>query len=194
MGASWPKLGEDTMPCIRRLRLALQVALPMLLVAACGPDPMVTAVQQTVMRDVANAGGLGTRDSLALAEFVQDEFAAADPTISWAIGPFPKDSADAALYSVAAQIGSSQAGFPKVSLRFKYDPITHQVIYRDMLVGKKPFVGKDGRQGPLANTYETIKTQVQAKAVAKAEEKAKKKAAAEKKKSKEQKSSSLGAT
>lgn len=183
------------MLCARRLKRAVQFLLPALLLAGCGPDPAVTSVQQTIMRDVANAGGLGPREGLPVAEFVQNEFGGAEPTISWSSAAFPKDSVDAALVGVVAQITSSQAGFPKVSVRFKYDPATQKVTYRDTLVGKKPLVGKGDRQVALASAYETIKTEVQAKAVAKAEEKAKKKAAADlKAKEKKKKAGSEGTT
>lgn len=165
--------------CVRRLKPAVRLMIPMLFLAACGPDPAVTAVQQTMMRDVAGTGGVGGRQDLPVAEFVQDEFLGAEPSIGWTSGPFPKDSADAALVSVVAQVTSSQAGFPKVSVRFKYDPATQKVTYRDTLAGKKPLVGKGDRPVALASAYETVKTGIQAKAIAKAEEKAKKKAAAE---------------
>lgn len=175
------------MLCVKRLKHAVRLIIPMLLLAACGPDPAVTAVQQTKMRDVAGTGGVGGRQELLVAEFVQDEFRAAEPSISWSSGPFPKDSVDAALLSVVAQVTSSQAGFPKVSLRFKYDPATQNVTYRDTLAGKKPLMGKGDRPVSLASAYETVKTEIQAKAIAKAEEKAKKKAAAAELKAKEKK-------
>lgn len=166
------------MPRSRISKLAATFLIPaLLLLGACGPGaPEIVVVQQTVVRDVANAGGTGAREGLPLAEFLQDEFGGAQPTISWGSKPLPKDDADAGMIGVTARIESSQAGFPKVTLRFKYDPTTQKVAYRDMLVGKKPFADKSGRPIALAGTYEAIKKGVQAKALAKAEEKAKKKA------------------
>lgn len=183
----------------RRLRLAARFFIPaFLLLGACGSGgPEIAAVQHTIVRDVANAGGTGSRENLSLAEFLQDEFGSTNPTISWASARLAKEGVDAARLSVTARIESSEAGFPKVTLRFTYDPATQKVAYRDMLVGKKPFVGRDGRQIALASTYETIKSEVQAKALAKVKEKAKKKAASDLKKknnSKDQNPESQGAT
>jgi hypothetical protein len=91
----------------------------------------------------------------------------------------------AGMIGINALVVPGEAGFPKVTLRFKYDLATKQVAYRDARVGKKQLVDKDDRKVLLASTYEALKARVdaaQAKADAKAKAKAKKKKAKEKEK------------
>jgi hypothetical protein len=175
---------------MRRARFlsAKLLATALLLLGACTPnDENVQKVQQTVVREVANAGNTGSREGLPLGEFIKDEFAAAKPTISWASEALPKDDvAGAGLIGVSARVQAGEPGFPKITLRFKYDPATGKVTYRDALVGKKPLADKSGRQVQLAATYEAVKARVTKQADAKAKAKAKKKAALEMKKAAEE--------
>jgi hypothetical protein len=160
----------------------------LLLLGACDPhEEEIALVQQTIVRDVANVGNTGPREGLPLVEFVQDEFAAASPSISWASAALPKDEVDTTMIGIHAVIVPGEADFPKVTLRFKYDPATKQVAYRDAVVGKKPLVDKDDRKVLLASAYEALKARVEAakaKAEAKAKAKAKKNKAKEKAKDK----------
>jgi hypothetical protein len=166
---------------------AAALLIPVLmLLGACEPhEEEIAALQQTIVRDVVNAGNTGPREALPLVEFVQDEFAAAGPSISWASAELPKDDASSAgMIGINALVVPSEAGFPKVTLRFKYDPATKQVTYRDALAGKKPLVDKDARPVLLAGTYEELKARVDA---AKAKADAKAKAKEKKKKAKDNK-------
>ena len=103
----------------------------------------------------------------------------AKPSISWASAALPKDDAtSAAMIGINATVVSGETGFPKVTLRFTYDPATKQVAYRDARVGKKTLTDKDDKTVLLASTYEVLKARAdaaQAKADAKAKAKAKKK-------------------
>jgi hypothetical protein len=168
---------------VRLKEIAASLLIPVLmLLGACEPHPEeIAEVQQTIVRDVANAGNTGPREALPLIEFVEDEFGAASPSITWASAALPADDLDSAkMIGIQAVVVAGEAGFPKVTLRFKYDPATKHVAYRDALVGKKPLVDKDDRKVLLASAYEALKARVdaaQAKADAKAKAKAKKKKA-----------------
>lgn len=171
---------------VRLKAIAASLLVPLLMVlGACEPhEAEIAEVQQTIVRDVANVGGPGPREGLPLGEFVQDEFGPASPTISWASAPLPKDDVESAgMIGIHALVVPAQAGFPKVTLRFKYDPATKLVAYRDTLVGKKPLVDKNDRKVLLASAYEALKARADA-AKAKAEAKAKAKAKREEKKKK----------
>ena len=165
---------------VRFKGISAALLLPVLmLLGGCEPHPEeVAAVQQTIARDVANAGNVGPRETLLLAEFAKDEFAAANPSIAWASVAPPKDDANStALIFVNAAVTGGQSDFPAVTLRFTYDPATKQVAYRDTLVGKKTLADKNGRTVLLASAYEAIKARLdeaKAKADAKAKAKAKK--------------------
>jgi hypothetical protein len=166
---------------VRLKEIAAPVLIPvLLLLGACDPHAEeIAAVQQTIVRDVANAGSTGSREDLPLAEFVLDEFAAANPSVSWASAVLPKDDPDrAAMIGIHALVTPGQVGFPKVKLRFKYDPATQKVTYYDAVAGKKPLADKAGRRVLLAGAYEALKARVdqaKAEAKAKADAKAKKK-------------------
>ncbi len=158
--------------------IAAPLLIPVLmLLGACDPhEEEVAAAQQTIVRDVANVGSTGPREGLPLVEFVQDEFAATSPTISWASAPLPQDDADSVgMIGIHAVVVPGQAEFPKVTLRFTYDPATKQVAYHDTRVGKKALVDKNDRTVLLASAYEALKARADA-AKAKAEAKAKAKA------------------
>jgi hypothetical protein len=172
-----------------RVRLK-EIAAPLLVAALMllgGCDPHgeeIAAVQQTIVRDVADVGNAAPREGLPLVEFVQDEFSAASPSITWASAALPKDDADRkTMIGIHALVAPGKAGFPKVTVRFKYDPVTKKVTYRDTRVGKKPLVDKDDRKVLLAGAYEALKARVdaaKAKAEAKAKAKEKKKKAKDK--------------
>jgi hypothetical protein len=168
---------------VRFKEIAASLLIPVLmLLGACDPhDAEIAEVQQTIVRDVANVGNLGRREGLPLVEFVQDEFGAATPSISWASAALPKDDEDSVgMIGIHALVVPGQAEFPKVTLRFTYDPATKRVAYRDALVGKKPLVDKGDRKVLLASAYEALKARVDA-AKAKADAKAKAKAKAKRK-------------
>ena len=165
---------------VRFQGIAAALLIPVLmLLGGCEPHPEeVAAVQQTIVRDVANAGNVGPREALPLAEFANDEFAAANPSITWASVAPPKDDAEnTTLIFVNAAVTGGESDFPAVTLRFTYDPATQQVAYRDTLMGKKALTDKNGRTVLLASAYEALKARVdaaKAKADAKAKAKAKK--------------------
>jgi hypothetical protein len=170
-----------------RVRLK-QIAAPflvavLLLLGACDShNADIAAVQQTIVRDVANGGGAGARDGMPLVAFVQDEFSFVEPSISWATAPLPKRDPDkATMIGINAVVAPAKKGFPTVTLRFKYDPATKHVTYREAVVGKKPLADKAGRKVLLAGAYEALKAYADA-----AKAKAEAKAAKAKKKAKDQ--------
>jgi len=165
---------------VRFKGIASALLIPaLMLLGGCEPHPEeIAAVQQTIARDVANAGNVGPREALPLAELAKDEFAAANPSIDWASAAPPKDATEnAALIFVNAAVAGGESDFPAVTLRFTYDPATKQVAYRDTLMGKRALTDKNGRTVLLASAYEAIKARMdeaKAKADAKAKAKAKK--------------------
>jgi hypothetical protein len=168
---------------VRLKEIAAALLIPaLMLLGGCDPhEEEIAAAQQTIVRGVANVGDPGPREGLRLVEFVQDEFSAVSPRITWASAALPKDDADRKkMIGIHAVVAPAKAGFPKVTVRFKYDPVTKHVAYRDTRVGKKPLVDKNGQKVLLASAYEALKARVdaaKAKAEAKAKAKEKKKRA-----------------